>query len=200
MVDKYANFAELSAGEVAGDYKIVCQNRQSDVVIAAPHGGSIEPGTSEIAMALAGDELSYYLFEGHKAGNNRDLHITSARFDEPQGLALMRQAKTVITIHGEASSGNVVYVGGLYSFLSDILTRSLIEKGFVVQRHSNPSLQGTNPENICNIGTGNKGVQLELSQGVRKAMFSSLSRQGRSQPTAYLTRFCQGIREALEQV
>jgi phage replication-related protein YjqB (UPF0714/DUF867 family) len=54
----------------------------SDVCIIAPHGGKIEKWTSEIATALAGDDYNLYLFEGLKRAKNRDLHITSSRFDE----------------------------------------------------------------------------------------------------------------------
>lgn len=93
MSDKYNNFAELSAGELPGSYRIDFRNSHSEVIIAAAHGGSIEPGTSEITLALAGNSRSYYLFEGNKASNNRDLHITSSNFDEPECITLLSQSK-----------------------------------------------------------------------------------------------------------
>lgn len=39
------------------------ENRRAPVAIIAPHGGSIEPGTSEIAATIAGDSQSFYAFE-----------------------------------------------------------------------------------------------------------------------------------------
>jgi phage replication-related protein YjqB (UPF0714/DUF867 family) len=65
--DKYFTFAELAAGEDPSAYRIVSMPRGSAVAIIAPHGGNIEPGTSELARAVAGQELSLYLFEGRLA-------------------------------------------------------------------------------------------------------------------------------------
>jgi phage replication-related protein YjqB (UPF0714/DUF867 family) len=41
-----------------------------------------------------------------------------------------------------------------------------------------PKLQGRDPENICNRTIRHMGVQLELSKGLRKSFFSSLSKNG----------------------
>src|SRR5512147_3147748 len=113
MRDTYRNFAALSATEPADAFSISTCDRASRVVVAAPHGGGIEPGTSEIAVAIAGRDLSYYLFEGHKREGNAALHITSSNFDEPRGLALLRRACCALTVHGEASETEMVYLGGL---------------------------------------------------------------------------------------
>src|SRR5262245_49530672 len=83
-VDRYASFAELSAAEPAGSFTISHEERlHSRVIVIAPHGGGIEVLTSEIAREIAGQDFSYYSFAGRKRRNNRDLHITSHRFDEP---------------------------------------------------------------------------------------------------------------------
>src|SRR5215475_5685832 len=59
MSDKYANFAELARKEVAGvDYRILVRQATSSFAIVAPQGGGIEPGTSEIADAVAESDLS----------------------------------------------------------------------------------------------------------------------------------------------
>lgn len=84
-------------------YAIRLRHTGSKVVIAAPHAGAIEPGASEIALALAGDDLSYYLFEGRKPKANGELHITSSNFDEPQCLELLATATIVVTVHGQPS-------------------------------------------------------------------------------------------------
>ena len=69
MPDRYRRFADLAANECLGvDYRIRVEDRGTPFVILAPHGGWIEPGTSEIAEALAGTDLSFYAFEALKNG------------------------------------------------------------------------------------------------------------------------------------
>ncbi len=80
-------------------------SRGTDLVIVTPHGGGIEPGTTEIVRALAGADLSYYLFQGLKPNDNlAALHITSSNFDEPQCVALLRAAAMTVAVHGESSA------------------------------------------------------------------------------------------------
>src|ERR1019366_7404121 len=79
LMTEYPNFAALKQAEREGeDFDIVCRPRRSPVAVIAPHGGEIEPGTSEIAAAIAGDEFNLYCFEGCKPSGNIGLHITSA--------------------------------------------------------------------------------------------------------------------------
>ncbi|WP_376782030.1 poly-gamma-glutamate hydrolase family protein [Agrobacterium cavarae] len=68
--------------------------RPSSVCVIAPHGGKVERGTSELALAVAGTRLSYYLFEDLKPKGNRDLHVTSSSFNEPQALAVVENSNT----------------------------------------------------------------------------------------------------------
>jgi hypothetical protein len=70
------------------------------VAIIAPHGGKIEPWTSAIATAIAADDYCLYCFEGRKRRENRDLHITSTHFDEPQCLTLVSGCDQVVAVHG----------------------------------------------------------------------------------------------------
>ena len=68
MADRYPDFATLAAAHDHGkDYRITVQDRGTRVVILAPHGGMIEPETASIARAVAGDDLSFYLFEALRA-------------------------------------------------------------------------------------------------------------------------------------
>lgn len=196
--DKYRNFAELAAAERAGiDFLIRAVTRPSNVAIIAPHGGLIERGTAQITWALAGDTYSAYSFEGMKARRNSDLHITSTRFDEPQCMALVARSATVLTVHGERSPGEVVFVGGQDAARCELLCRTLAAQGFVVRRHEDPALQGTHASNICNKGSSGRGIQLELSRGLRRALVDDTNPL---QPrlTERLTGFCTAIRQALE--
>jgi phage replication-related protein YjqB (UPF0714/DUF867 family) len=197
MLDKYRNFASLAAGESEGAYSISVRDAGTPVAIAAPHGGEIELGTSEIARAVAADDLSYYVFEGTKAQGNGDLHITSSNFDEPQCICLLRSAYTVVTVHGENSEHEVVYLGGRDRSALASLRRTLWSYGFAADEHSSPKLQGLHPSNICNIGRSGAGVQLELSRGLRRSFFVSLFGAGRAQRTHRLARFTEAVRRAL---
>ena len=56
MADQYENFEELSQNETVGvDFRILARRARAAFDIVAPHGGGIEPGTSEIADAIAGE-------------------------------------------------------------------------------------------------------------------------------------------------
>jgi phage replication-related protein YjqB (UPF0714/DUF867 family) len=200
MADKYPDFATLARSERAGvDYRVLVRRAGPALAIVAPHGGGIEPGTSEIADAIAASELSFYAFEGLKATGNTDLHITSTRFDEPMCLSLIGVSKVVLTIHGEHSArdGEGVFVGGLDDELGGRLGTALSAQGFPVGRHKDPGLQGLEPKNLCNRGQTRRGVQLELSRGLRAQMFSSLSREGRQCPTARFRSFVAALRGVL---
>lgn len=198
--DKYRNFAELAAVERAGiDYSIRTLKRPSDVAIVAPHGGLIERGTSEITWALAGSTCSAYSFDGTKARRNGDLHITSTRFDEPQCLALLADSATVLTVHGERSPGEVVFAGGADTTRCDLLDRALTAHGFIVRRHEDPGLQGTHASNICNKGRSGKGIQLELSLGLRQALVDGTNPSEPPRLTERFTAFRAAVRQALGQ-
>lgn len=202
MADKYPDFETLSKHERSGvDFRILVRRAKARFAIVAPHGGGIEPGTSEIAEEVAAQEWSYYAFEGLKAKGNSDLHITSTRFDEPMCLTLVSQSKTIVTIHGEYSDadGEGVFMGGLDAKLGTRLGAGLKAKGFAVGRHPDPRLQGLEPNNVCNRGTSGKGVQLELSRTVRSEMFRSLSREGRKHPTARFRAFVTAITRVLAE-
>ncbi len=196
-MDKYPNFAALAAAESEDSFLISVRPKGSTVVIVAPHGGGIEPGTSEIACAIAGEDFSYYLFEGTKTNGNSVLHLTSSNFDEPRCLCLLRTAQTVVTIHGEESKRKVVYLGGRDSALIAALRCALKSHDFAAETHSDPNLQGKLPSNICNIGRSRKGVQLELSKGLRRSFFASLDHAGRRQATGQLGKFSEAVRQVL---
>ncbi len=72
--DEYTKFEDLKKNETL--YEICFRERFSGVAVIAPHGGKIEPGTSEIARGIAGNEHTFYTFRGlRKDGNKRYLHI-----------------------------------------------------------------------------------------------------------------------------
>ena len=201
MSDKYPDFETLSQHEISGvDYRILVRRATTGFSIVAIHGGGIEPGTSELADAVAGSEFSFYAFEGLKRSGNADLHITSTRMDEPMCLGLLSVTGTVVTIHGENTDvdGEGIFLGGLDDETGGRFREALEANGFCVRKHPNPELQGRESNNVCNRGTSGRGVQLELSRAVRKQMFASLSRDGRMHPTPRFYSFVDALRNVLE--
>lgn len=197
-MSEYANFAALSAAEKEHkDFRVRIANRKSSTVIIAPHGGGIEPGTSEIAAVIAGPDLSVADFAGIKSKGNKILHITSTHFDEPRCMALVKAANVVIAVHGEGSEEPVVYLGGKDLKLGVRVREALEKAGFTVKEHPNPDLQGLADGNICNRNRKGAGVQLELSRGLREKFFQSLNVAGRKYPKPDLTRFANAVRKGL---
>ena len=193
MHDKYTSFAALEAGgEIAGvDYNITLRERpQSRVLIIAPHGGSIENGTTELADLIAGDDYSLFAFNGLKPrGRNRDLHITSHNFDHPACLGLATRHAVVLGVHGCKGATSQVYVGGLDDELATLLTGKLLAAGLpsAATGHRYP---GRNPRNICNRGARGCGAQLEFTHDLRspaaRLLIAPLVRDALAELTARL--------------
>jgi phage replication-related protein YjqB (UPF0714/DUF867 family) len=172
--------------------------RGDATAVIAPHGGGIEPGTSELAEAIAGADLSFYAFEGIKTNGNRVLHITSSRFDEPKALALVAASPAVVALHGELDCPDqVVFLGGLDK-----------ELGSGFKPHSKPQvlpLEFTTTR-ICKASTkitfaifvqSGQGVQLELSQPLRYSFFASFDKRGRERRTPQGDKFVDAVRKAI---
>jgi len=167
--DKYASFADLEAGEtLAEDYRINMYERPAArALIIAPHGGSIEIGTSELATLIAGADHSLFTFDGIKVrGRNRDLHITSHNFDHPDCIALAARHSVVLAVHGCKGNSSQIYVGGLDAELSTLLTERLGAAGLPVASHGH-DYPGRHRLNICNRGARGRGAQLELTLDLR---------------------------------
>jgi phage replication-related protein YjqB (UPF0714/DUF867 family) len=170
-IDRYRSYSELAENEVEGtDFTITISRRHySAVAVIAPHGGKIESRTSEIARAIAGEDFNLYLFEGiKKRGSYVALHITSRRFDEPSCLELLSTCSFVIAIHGCVGGDERVLIGGLDHSLKDKMAIELRQIGVDVQNDGH-HFQATDPNNICNRGQSNRGVQLELTRVLRRS-------------------------------
>ena len=200
-MDRYSNFEELQAEQTEGrDFRVqVAMREDSAVAVIAPHGGAIELGTSELAVAIAGEELSFANFEGVMAAKNRDLHLTSTNFDEPRCTDVVTRSYAAVAIHGENSQQETVFSGGRDATLSFHIRKALEEAGFTVREHENPNLQGKSKTNICNRGTSGAGVQLELSRGLRSTLFESLNAAGRARQTRVFHRFVDAVRQGISR-
>ncbi len=173
MADRYRNFAQLRKGETEGiDYRICIIERKSFAAIIAPHGGRIEPGTSEIAATIAENVHSLYCFEGLRNRHHRDLHITSTYFDEPQCLDLIARYRVVIAVHGLIGDRKRVVVGGRDVILGNAICAGLRSGGFTSRIVSSGNHAAISPNNICNRGQTGSGVQLEITKGLRDAFLN----------------------------
>ncbi|PVA12006.1 replication protein [Pelagivirga sediminicola] len=191
MADRYQKFEDLAADMKLGDdYDIRCADRGTSVVILAPHGGTIEPETAEIAEAIAGTDLSFYAFEALKVGRHGDFHITSHRFDEPHALDLVGRASTAVAIHGRKDDGtDTVWLGGRAIDLRDAIGAALRDADFGAE--INKALPGVHETNICNRTRSGEGVQLELPRSLRRRLATERK---------LLEDFCTAIRSAIRSV
>jgi phage replication-related protein YjqB (UPF0714/DUF867 family) len=163
--------------------------------VAAPHGGGIEPGTTEIARAIAGADLAFYSVEGIKRAGNADLHITSRHFDEPRYVECVARYEKVIAIHGcddNRGSDVAIWVGGGDRALVDRAVRHLASAGYAASIDT--FTPGDDPANLCNRGRSSSGLQLELSRSFRSRCFKSAGRMGRKIATSRLEQFAGVIR------
>jgi phage replication-related protein YjqB (UPF0714/DUF867 family) len=198
MKDTYKDFKSLSSVEKEdGDFQLFINNTGSRIAIVAPHGGGIEPGTSEIAKSIAGEDLTCYCFEGIKNKENKKyLHITSTNFDEPKCIEVCKKSDTVVAIHGADGDDEIVFIGGLNEKLKNRIIEKLKEDGFDAQEDTTNHL-GQDNKNICNKGVLKEGLQLEISNGLRKKMFRGLKRNDRKFTTEVFDKFKKSIRSVL---
>ncbi len=173
-------YARLCRWAVEGrDFTLEMVPRPSPVLVMAPHGGRIEPGTARLAAAIAGDRFSLYRFRGHLPNGNRRLHLPSHCFDEPRALAALREADGVVTVHGHRDTEvPFVMVGGLDGYRCGGIRTHLERAGFRV-RPPTAGLAGEHPANLCNRGRSGRGVQLEVSAALRRSLVAAPREAGR---------------------
>jgi phage replication-related protein YjqB (UPF0714/DUF867 family) len=200
-MDVYSCYDDLRLREEMGrDYLVLVRRGITDLVVMAPHGGGIEPGTVDIADAVAGADHSFYAFKGIKRENNRTLHLTSSRFDEPVALDLVSGMERVVTVHGHRASEAKVFLGGRDRVLGDALVSSLLEAGVNAAWSTRSSTRGIHTNNICNRGRRGMGVQLEFSRGLRERMFQGLASRRTRHRTALFHVVVDALRKALGPV
>ena len=165
-MDTYSSFKALKEDQT--NYHIKWKDRNAQITILAPHGGNIEPHTSEIAELIAADKYNLYCFNGLRRNNNHILHISSHNYDEERALDLVRSSAFVIAIHGCTQRDEIVFIGGLYDELKQHIAAALgrAEIPYIIC-HNTSRYSGLRPDNICNKGITGKGAQLEISRPLR---------------------------------
>jgi phage replication-related protein YjqB (UPF0714/DUF867 family) len=198
-MDKFRNFRELKRHEKEGaDYEICVRKGSSGIAVMAPHGGGIEPGTLDIADRVAGEEHAFYCFKGMKKSGNSDLHITSDKFDEPEGIRIAEGAGLVLTIHGCIGKTDIIFVGGKDHDFRRILVTSIARAGFSARESERPELRGRRSANICNRGRSGKGGQVEISESLREKMFDNLSHGTEKEKNEVFDGVVTALRKALD--
>jgi phage replication-related protein YjqB (UPF0714/DUF867 family) len=196
---KYSCFEHLSAKESRGsDYEVSLRRGSSGIAVISIHGGAIEPGTSEVAEAIAGAEHTFYTLRGIKKAGNEDLHIPSTLFDEPEALETARRSETIISIHGCSEEEEVVYAGGIDFRLRECIEERLRQAGFKTSRGAS-GLMGLDKRNICNRCRRGMGVQLELGKGLRARMLGDLPYGAGPPFGGTFQEFIRAVRKAIEQ-
>jgi phage replication-related protein YjqB (UPF0714/DUF867 family) len=167
--ENYSGYGDLAKAQIEGtDYRVhVRPIAGSSIAVIAPHGGSIEQRTSEIASVIAGTDFNLYMFEGiRQSGNYAALHLTSHRFDEPRCVALLANCDHVIAVHGCSGEKQQVLVGGLDEVLKKAVAESIAKIG-IDTLSGNHRFPAREPLNICNRGRRGIGVQIELTEALR---------------------------------
>lgn len=165
--ERFRSFSELAAVYTEGvDFSRTAVVRRSPFAVVAPHGGNIEPGTSEFARMLADGLTSFYAFESRLPEANQDVHLTSARFDDPLCLDVVSISRIVITVHGCRGDYEGVFIGGRDARLGNQILGAL-------KRNDIPAARdivhpGMDALNICNRGGSHAGVQIEITRGTRQ--------------------------------
>lgn len=193
-------------------------------VVLALHGGGIEPGTSELCLAVAGyhpatlvarpaagPAYDYWMFEGLLARDNGTLHVTATHCDDPVAVSLCAGAQRAVSLHGCGpdvpglpDNPLAVLVGGRDTALKGRLIRELTRAYEptattveVVDAAGGP-LAGEHPDNIVNRTLNHAGAQLEITTELRGLMFGVNTRAGRKDTTTdVFDRFVAATRAAL---
>jgi phage replication-related protein YjqB (UPF0714/DUF867 family) len=175
--------------------------------ILAPHGGGIEPGTSELCLAVAGYHPAglpqtppagvrhdYWMFEGLRERDNSELHVTSTGCDDGVAVSLCAGSLNALALHGfqpgppgMSEDDQVVLVGGGNAILRGYLMEGLRNAVFDVRdAGQHGELDGDARCNIVNRTLLGMGAQLELSTPLRDAMFAEHNRRSRRKHTTTL--------------
>ena len=156
------------------DFEIEVKETGSDVTVVAIHGGKIEKGTTELAYALAShNNYNYYSFLGLKRTNNFSLHISSDEFAELYAMEMVSESEVTLSLHGCDGAEEFTYIGGRDTELAERIEESLTKHGFTVKEDTPKELAGISPVNIANRNIDERGVQLEISEGLRTKFLSA---------------------------
>jgi len=117
--------------------------------------------------------------------------------DELIAVRAAQNADFVVSIHGAKDKSEMAYIGGANQELIQIIVYALRLGGFDATISGIPGLRGIKPENICNRCKTRKGVQIELSRGLREILFDNLGHRSLRRKTIVFYQFANILKEAL---
>ena len=191
-------------------------NAETQKIVMAIHGGGIEAGTSEIALATAGFHPAtlvpssdgrglhdFWLFEGLLLNGNGRLHVTASNYNEPIATELVRNARRCISLHGctDRQANGKIQLGGRDPSLRDIVLEELQAANFQAEIATNPLLDGSRPDNIANKTKIGGCAQLEMGTSFRRDLFGTNTRAQRKNTTNdKFRRLVRALRRAMSRV
>ena len=200
MERPYRDLAQLVLHTRQGiDYRVDVVNRGGVAAIVAAHGGCIEPLTSELATALAGDEYSLFDFHGLVEGPRLRVPIVS--FSELRLTSLLQGGKTAVSVDGIRGNEPVAHVGGANQRLASLARASLMAADIQAKNAIAPKLVES-PSRFFNQPSEG-GIHIELTEALRLSMTQApWAELGWSDPqswTPVFHAFVQAVRQALGQ-
>jgi phage replication-related protein YjqB (UPF0714/DUF867 family) len=162
-------------------------NPEGHKIVLALHGGGIEGGTSEIALAVAGYHPATFaratdcsglhdlwIFEGLLGDDNSKLHVTSTHYDDPIALKLVQISKRCLSLNGlsDTAANGKIQIGGRDTELMSIVLEELTAAGIPAAISIDEDTNASNLDNICNKTTTRAGVQLEMGFTYRASLFA----------------------------
>ena len=162
-------------------------NPEGHKIVLAVHGGGIEGGASEIALAVAGYHPAtfaqatdcyglhdFWIFEGLLSSGNSDLHVTSTHYDDPIALKLVQISKRCLSLHGlsDTAANGKIQIGGRDIELTSIVLEELTDAGIPAAISIDEDTNASSLDNICNKTTTRAGVQLEMGFTYRASLFA----------------------------
>ncbi|MHB1356306.1 MAG: poly-gamma-glutamate hydrolase family protein [Anaerolineae bacterium] len=200
MIKPFNSFSEMVLNcEQNLDYRVQVTDLGAKATIICIHGGAIEPLTSELASEIAGAQHNLYDLLGLRVGDNRQLRIPVARFDEVRLFTLLKRSQTAVSIDGVPGTDPVVHLGGGNALFKQLLHDQLTQAGYKVAAPYTPGA-AHDPVRFYNAAIAG-GVLLELSESLRAEMTAEpLSGRNWQQPSSWQSsffRFTAAVRSAL---
>lgn len=199
--------------EPGRDFRVAFGDSKIELcLLAAPHGGGIEPGSSEIMRAVADlGGWAWYEFAGFLRQRNKEcLHIPSTQFDEPTLQKMLPRSGFVVAFHGASDSSEpAVYVGGAWTEGRRLMVESIndsFERHHIRARDAFTEgiaehFRGEDAANITNRGKRGEGIQLEFSRRARDLLFPpDCSREARGRRSARLRPLAASIHKAITEL
>jgi phage replication-related protein YjqB (UPF0714/DUF867 family) len=198
----FADFSTLVLHTLKGkDWELVVRQPGAPVTIITIHGGDIEPLTSELAAAIAGDEHNLYDLRGLRAQDNAELRVPPIHFQEMRLQMLLDRCQTALHLDGIPGDDPVVILGGGNVTLVGHLEAALRAAGFCVEPPPSPLMVQSRQRfyNQSELA----GTQMELTLGLRRQMFTVPPAEGSDwrnigHPTLVLETFVEAVRRALQ--